>query len=347
MRIFLNFYLFFTVLCLWSVKMKKIFLCLLCFSIGSVIVIGCTPVNLFPKRPSAPTAGDNDGSNNGAAHDDEIDDGIDLGECLIAKECGGSGRNRDDDDDDNNYEKFEYWDDRYEAYGEIDNDDFKDGALTDFRLGHRLNYPVRDGKVYVELERESNENYYKGTVLVAYEKKLGDGEKSIATHKFHSGYGRDARYNVWARFNGQNEEPSFHGFFENGSQAIIFIVGPPNNPLQYTDGREYGSFEGSGSIWHYSFKSFDDRGNHNNCYEGGRYVNIRNWPDPPNKKCWFISVGPFNCQAWNEGNNVNTFLALEPDSRSCYKKLADFEKLNVTKAFNLEDEEDGRMYITQ
>ncbi len=324
--------------------MKQIFLFLLCFVVS--LVVGCSAIRIWKPNDPVNTGGGNILSPNGGGIDsgNEVDGYINLGECLVAN-CGGGNDGPDGGDD--NYENFKHLDDRYEADGEIDDNDFKDDALTDFRLGYELNYPVGDGKVYVDLQRDSGKSYYNGTVLVAYEKNLGDRKKEIASHKFHSGYGSDAKYNVWARFKGAKRDPSFHGFFENGSQALILIVNKLDNPLEKTDGRVYDRIEGSGSLWFYSFKGHDERENHRDCYEGGRYINQKNWPNASSKKCWFISVGPFNCQAWESRYKVRTFAALEPDSDSCYKKLADFEHLNITKGFNLEDEEDEKMYIAQ
>ena len=234
--------------------------------------------------------------------------------------------------------------DRYEAYGDIDDDDFIEGSLTDFRLGHRLNYPIEDGEVYVDLHRESGQKYYTGTVVVAYEKKVDKRKSKAAIHRFHSGYGSDAQYNVWSYFGGK--EAKFHGFFENGSQVIVLTIDEFTNPFlrndKTSDDKDDTVYAGSGSIWFRSFKGHDDRSNHRNCYEGGRYIQS-NAP----KKCWFVSVGPFDCRAWPTNYNLDTFRALEPDSGSCYKKLADFEGLNLTEAFNLDDEDDGRPVIAK
>ena len=321
--------------------MKKVLLILLM----AFVFIGCDAVRLLQRGVViGPTQAPQPETIIVKIPQEEVDEDLSLGDCLIAN-CGGDSDDGDEREEESARETFKYLRDRYEADGEIDDDDFRDDALTDFRLGHPLNYPVGDGEVYVDLHREAGKNYYGGTVVVAYEKKIDRRTSKVATHRFHSGYGSDARYNVWSYFGGST--PKFHGFFENGNQAMILVVDELSQPLKNVDGKVVKTTAGSGSIWFRSFKGHDDRGNHNNCYEGGRYVNKNTWPEAPNKKCWFISIGPFNCQAWTSNHRVDTLRAVEPSSGSCYKKLADFEHLNVTKAFSVEDETDENLFITQ
>ncbi|MCB0411829.1 MAG: hypothetical protein KDD22_04845, partial [Bdellovibrionales bacterium] len=52
----------------------------------------------------------------------------------------------------------------------------------------------------------------------------------------------------------------------------------------------------------------------------------------PQTYCWFISLGPYDCRAWTDGNGVDSDKAVLPDNG--YKKLGDFEGLNLKKAFN-------------
>ena len=59
----------------------------------------------------------------------------------------------------------------------------------------------------------------------------------------------------------------------------------------------------------------------------------------PERKCWRISDGPYDCRTWRKGKGVHTYQAIEPDD-DCYEKMAEFEGLHVPDAFNVNSAEE-------
>ncbi len=264
-----------------------------------------------------------------------------------------SGGGYDDDDlycpaGDGNCEEDELFDRDYD-----DLEDEYDGAggrvdftssntIQEYRLGRRANHPIENGRVYVDMNREGNHRYYSGQIEVAF-KMRHQGVNKVYSQQFHSGWGDDNRYNVWARFGGRL---GFHAFFSDSYKGVILVIDQITNVTSERTEQDKINLKnqlGSGSIWFKSFRSHHP-GNHNDCYKGGTHIGMGapGSPPAPNKRCWFINVGPWNCQAWEAGDSVRTFMALEPDRNSCYKKLGDFKNLNISKAF---DTDDGDVYI--
>ncbi|MDE0151672.1 MAG: hypothetical protein OXK80_04135 [Bdellovibrionales bacterium] len=249
----------------------------------------------------------------------------------------------DGDCDDERYSRD--YDDLEDKYDGVSGDiEFRGSdIMEDYRTGWRSNYPIEEGRVYVDMSRAGNHRYYSGRIEVAYKVRQPDGSHRVVNQEFSSGYGNDNRYNVWARFGGRL---GFHAFFSDYWKGVILVIDEITNVSSERTEADRINLKnqlGSGSIWFKSFRAHDNRKNHKDCYAGGAHI-PKAGPGVSTKKCWFISVGPFNCQAWEAGHTVRTFMALEPDSDSCYRKLGDFDGLNISKAF---DTDDGDIYIAQ
>ena len=217
----------------------------------------------------------------------------------------------EDEDDlyDTDYDELE---DEYDGAGA--RIDFTSrNTMQEYRLGRRANHPIERGRVYVNMSREGRHRYYSGEITVAFKLKVPNGKDRVYTQLFRSGWGDDNQYNVWARF---GSKLGFHSFFYDSWKGVILVIDEITNVTSERTEQDKINLKsqlGSGSIWFKSFRSYH-RGNHDDCYEGGNYIGMGEpgHPPAPSKRCWFISVGPYNCQAWESGGRVRTFTALEP-----------------------------------
>jgi hypothetical protein len=122
---------------------------------------------------------------------------------------------------------------------------------------------------------------------------------------FTSGHSaQETQYNVWFKSAGKDV---WHGFFEDYLGAIVVVI---DNKIDLGDGGADSKV--SGSVW---FKNF-----------GYTYA-----PRPP-AWCWFVSLGPYDCRAWKNGEGVSTTRAVNPDNG--YVRLGTFSDMDLKKAFN-------------
>ena len=146
---------------------------------------------------------------------------------------------------------------------------------------------------------------YGGVVTLSY---TDQGEKHLGY--FGSGTSKkEVKYNIWFQKDGKKV---WHGFFEDFIGAIVVVI---DEVVDLGDG---GGIDDkvNGSVW---FKNFE----------------FTYAPHPPTR-CWFVSLGPYDCRAWKSGQGVNTTEAVNPDRG--YKKLGTFIGLSVKDAFNGEFE---------
>ena len=260
--------------------------------------------------------------------------------CAVAREGCTPGDRRNSNDNDREdipsvRESYKELEDRFGG-GYADLRFASRSNIQDYRLGNMApNTPIEEGRVFVELENVSNNSYYEGSVVVSYEYDHPRDGMMLKHHEFRTD-GRDARYNLWTRFD--DGKFGFHGFFQNDFEAIILVVDNLYDASGESDSRVFrcnpsrtdcpnaDNAVGTGSVW---FKAFKNEGR-GRCHDNGRYINLKTFPNAPDKRCWDISVGPFDCRAWKTSTKVDTFRALEPRS-SCYKKLADFNFPNKSK----------------
>ncbi|MBK9039787.1 MAG: hypothetical protein IPL83_11600 [Bdellovibrionales bacterium] len=59
-------------------------------------------------------------------------------------------------------------------------------------------------------------------------------------------------------------------------------------------------------------------------------------PHPPTR-CWFVSLGPYDCRAWKTDRSVDTTRSIYPDSD--YVELGSFAGMVLDEAFNGETKE--------
>ncbi len=207
--------------------------------------------------------------------------------------------------------------------------------FEDFRLGVPVNSmnDIQNLRVYVKLGKVSGQKYYAGRVTIAYEDY--GREKPFRNISFQSGNGANAKYNVWLK------KTKFHGFFQENNGALILVIDRITSIRPNPDAPAVMSY--GGSIWTMQFRT-TFRGQNSCNNRDQKYVFQYN-QNPPggelipmlserNRKCWFLTIGPFDCRTWRHGKGVNTFKAVEPDD-NCYSKLGTFEGLDIPKAFGV------------
>lgn len=168
---------------------------------------------------------------------------------------------------------------------------------TNIRIN--LNLTKQSSQTYGGTASISYEDYY------SYEGNFTSGSKTS-----------DNKYNVWLQKDGTT---AFHAFFEDGLGAIIVVI----DEFQITGGDGEGPGDlVNGKVY---FKNFDP----NDAPPGYTF-----WPGiyVERNHCWFISLGPNDCRAWKDGDGVDTYRAIYPDSG--YKLLGTFEGLSLQEAFN-------------
>lgn len=215
-----------------------------------------------------------------------------------------------------------------------------EATFESFRLGEPLNSmdDIEDLRVYVKLSKTGN-NYYGGDVIIAY----WDNGRSRPERKitFRSGNGNNAKYNVWFR---KNRKDYFHGFFQENYGSAILVIDSITPVVQSPDNPSTNILY-SGSVWvmqfRTTFKGKNSCNNHDQKYifEHNKYLSSIGEEVIPtlaerNRKCWFLTSGPYDCRTWRSGKGVNTFKAVNPND-NCYSKLGTFHGLNIFKAFNV------------
>lgn len=221
---------------------------------------------------------------------------------------------------------------------------FNHDALEDFRLGRPFSSrDIKNMRIYVDLEKSGGSRpYYQGIVTLSYN---DSGSGNVPYARFSSGQDDNARYNVWFRDSGENV---FHGFFQENEGALILVVDRQTRVLQSPDDGDNFNPDNlrGGSIWimmfRTTFRGATSCSNHSQLYVSdynkGLPFGVERLPlvSQLPVKCWFKTIGPYDCRTWRTDRGVDTFRAVEPDD-NCYMKLGDFEGLDITEAFSVED----------
>ena len=211
-------------------------------------------------------------------------------------------------------------------------------AFTDFRLGRPVNNMknIENLRVYVKLNKVNKQKYYAGNVTVAYDDY--ERERPFRNIQFQSGSGANAKYNVW-----MNTRKKFHGFFQEERGSLILVIDHVTTTLTNPDATTTTNTLYGGSIWTMQFRTTFNGQNSCNNYNQQYVFQYNQNPSSGeriptlsdrNKKCWFLTNGPFDCRTWRKGKGVNTLKAINPDD-NCYRKLATFEGLDILKAFKV------------
>lgn len=174
--------------------------------------------------------------------------------------------------------------------------------MSDY-TGRPMNNPTNI-KVNVNLEKYGSG--YGGHVSISYDDN-GYHEEGYFTSGSSE---QEVKYNIWFHKSG---EYAYHGFFEDFLGGVILVI---DEWIDLGDGAGPEDKIG-GSIW---FKNF-----------GLTYA-----PHPPTR-CWFVSLGPYDCRSWKTDRGVETTRAIDPDSG--YQKLGTFTGMSLKDAFNGQTEE--------
>jgi hypothetical protein len=147
---------------------------------------------------------------------------------------------------------------------------------------------------------------YGGVVTMAYQDTINGSVVSYIDYFTSGNSGQSSQYNVVYNANGGTV---YHGFFTDNYGGLVAVINPTSGGL----GDGGGSV--SGSIWFLNPQ-----------------IQYGDGPPAPTY-CWFISLGPYDCQSWADGNgNINTYQAVNPNQG--YVQLGTFTGLNVSQAFN-------------
>ncbi|MFN7906102.1 MAG: hypothetical protein ACK5P5_13055 [Pseudobdellovibrionaceae bacterium] len=172
-----------------------------------------------------------------------------------------------------------------------------------------LNNPT-DVKITVQLQNVG-ELRYGGKVAISYldnniryQGWLESGLGQNSTYKINS---RDdgkyeAQFNYWFPHSGKTV---YSGFFQDTIGAVVLVIDGTQNQ---GDGQGGGLV--SGSLWYKNFAQVLA-------------------PQGPMRKCWFISLGPYDCRS----GTVISKTGLYPSDG--YKLLGTFSGLNMNRAFGL------------
>ena len=216
-------------------------------------------------------------------------------------------------------------------------------TLEDFRLGRPFrSTDIKNMRIYVDMERAGGSRaYYQGKVTLSY----NDSRSGVPYTQFSSGQDDNAQYNIWFRKSGKEV---FHGFFQENEGSLILVVDRQTKLLQNPDDSNSVNPDNlrGGSIWvmmfRTTFRGATSCSNHSQPYisEYNKNLLFNVEPLPTLSqlpvKCWFKTIGPYDCRTWRTDRSVDTSRAVEPDD-NCYAKLGDFEGLDITEAFNVGD----------
>lgn len=162
-------------------------------------------------------------------------------------------------------------------------------------------------RINIDLRRLSN------AVIVSYIENGRAVEAHFGTIHPVSGI-QNARHNGWVNQSGTSV---WKGFFQDKWGAIVIVIDRTMNP---GDGQQ-GEYVG-GSIWFQNFYA-------------------EHWPynptQGPEKMCWEISRGPYDCRSFLVNNYVQMTSSLYPNNRgpdktTSYEKLGDFDGIKVSEA---------------
>ena len=228
--------------------------------------------------------------------------------------------------------------------------DLSERGLKDFRMGRESNYGVKCPRIFLDMERVegSSSTIYEGVLRITFEDTAADGQRGIIPFLHVSGdSSQDNRFNTWQgdwRAGSQGDpNVNFVAIFESADDdkpgtpslvsALILRISTVRR-VEVGDGARQ-ALKGAGSVWFKMFRQF--RRKEDVCYREGGYAHLApRTISLPNKRCWFVDRGPYSCLPKGIGT-LNSFNLR--GELTCYKKLLDFEYLDVHRAFNLKSDQ--------
>jgi hypothetical protein len=182
-------------------------------------------------------------------------------------------------------------------------------TMEEYVASHPLNNPS-NFKLTVNLKNAGNLRYA-GEVRLSYQDatcpggtctgifKAGEGVNSTYDGMFDNGTMK-SEYNYWFVFNGKTV---FNGFYQDPYGAVVLVV---DNSVNQGDAQ--GTSTLSGSLY---FRNFSTQFS----------------TQSPERHCWFIYNGPYDCRSYTVINKTNT---VPSDG---YKLLGTFSGLVTSQAF--------------
>lgn len=158
------------------------------------------------------------------------------------------------------------------------------------------NPPNNPTNVRVVVELSPNSEGIGGEIRVQFDDN-GVTRQAVLTSNHPYSNISDSSLNQWFTY---NNNQVFHGIYQDSAGAVVLVV---DSVLSQGDGG--GSSILGGSIW---FQNFG----YTNAAQG------------PNKMCWEIQIGPYDCRTFLQGGVdqkydkavVNTYSSLEPTTRT-------------------------------
>lgn len=164
---------------------------------------------------------------------------------------------------------------------------------------------------------------YGGIMKISYNENGQNTDIRLTT----GGSSEEVIHNRWFIWNGKR---AFHAFFEDDKPIWADVAGGVILVIDESNDLGDGSIEPlvSGSVYYANFQPAAAYG----------------YPPPQaDKRCWFVTLGPYDCRAFLVNDTIVTTSRLYPEVRtksasgsdvSPYKKLGTFSNLNMNAAFN-------------
>ena len=192
-------------------------------------------------------------------------------------------------------------------------------------LGDFAKWPLNNPtniKIGVDLHDYGNARYG-GILKISYTENGQTVDIRLTT----GGSNEEVIHNTWFTWQGKSV---FHAFFEDDKPIWADVAGGVILVIDNSNDLGDGGSDAlvSGSVYYANFAPASAYG----------------YPPPQaDRRCWFVTLGPYDCRAFLVGDTIVSTSALYPESRTQsaggstvapYKKLGTFTNLNMNAAFN-------------
>jgi hypothetical protein len=163
---------------------------------------------------------------------------------------------------------------------------------------------------------QEQSNQYGGEVWVSFEENGVTRSAVLTTYHPHGTGVSDSSKNLWFNNAATSYQNAWHGIFQDAYGAMVVVI---DSAMGLGDGDPAAVV--GGSIWYQNFG-----------YTGA--------PQGPEKMCWQISIGPYDCRTFLSGGQVVTTSSLFPTTygnnsnppRQPYRKLGSFYNMPRAEA---------------